>query len=299
MSSVLEYLDKNPQEAQRLVGLKYEQLKNLIAKTEELHREKQLKIESKKTRLIKKGGGRKAKLSIAEQILLTLVYLRHLPTFQMLGIQFGISETTANDIFNYWFPNLRELLPASMLEQVKKNESDYEIVKEILTEFELIVDSCEQPRERPSDYEEQKKYYSGKKKNHTFKNQLIVMPLGKDIVDVKVGEVGKGSDINLWKERQKEFAPQQKFQGDKAYVGDEAIKTPQKKPPKKQLNLAEKEKNKELAKKRIFVEHLIRIVKIWRIAQERFRLNTRKYEQIVLTICGLVRLRIKSLILSG
>jgi hypothetical protein len=30
MSSVLEYIDRNPQEAQRLVGLKYEQLKNLI-----------------------------------------------------------------------------------------------------------------------------------------------------------------------------------------------------------------------------------------------------------------------------
>jgi hypothetical protein len=186
MSSVLEYIDRNPQEAQRLVGLKYEQLKNLIAKTEELHNEKQLSIESRKKRIIKKGGGRKPKLSVREQILLTLIYLRHLPTFQMLGIQFGISETTANDIFNYWFPNLRELLPASMLEQVKKNESDYEIVKEILTDFELIVDSCEQPRERPGDYEKQKEYYSGKKKNHTFKNQLIVMPLGKDIVDVIV-----------------------------------------------------------------------------------------------------------------
>jgi hypothetical protein len=32
---------------------------------------------------------------------------------------------------------------------------------------------------------------------------------------VRVGEVGKKSGINLWKERQKEFAPQQKFQGDK------------------------------------------------------------------------------------
>ena len=162
----------------------------------------------------------------------------------------------------------------------------------------MIVDSCEQRRERPSDYEKQKEYYSGKTKNHTFKNQLIVMPLGKDIVDALVGEVGKKSDINLWKERQKEFAPQQKFQGDKAYVGYEAIKTPQKNSKKKPLSLEEKTQNKELAKKRIFVEHLIRLVKVWRIAQERFRLNAKKYEQIVLTSCGLVRLRIKSLILS-
>ncbi|MCC5611915.1 transposase family protein [Nostoc sp. CHAB 5834] len=32
-----------------------------------------------------------------EQIILTLVYLRHLNTFQLLGIQFGVSESTAND----------------------------------------------------------------------------------------------------------------------------------------------------------------------------------------------------------
>ena len=67
------------------------------------------------------------------------------------------------------------MLPASLLEQVKKNSSDYEIVKEILTEFELIVDSSEQPRERPEDYEQQKNFFSGKKKNHTLKNQFIVL----------------------------------------------------------------------------------------------------------------------------
>jgi len=65
-----------------------------------------------------------------------------------------------------------------------------------LTEYELIVDSCEQPRERPGEYQEQKKYYSGKKKNHTFKNQLIVLPTGEDIVDVAAGETGPKSDIN-------------------------------------------------------------------------------------------------------
>ncbi|OHY35598.1 hypothetical protein BCV63_15790 [Cylindrospermopsis raciborskii CS-508] len=40
----------------------------------------------------------------------------------------------------------------------KKNSSDYEVVKEILTELELIVDSYEQPIDRPGEYQEQKKY---------------------------------------------------------------------------------------------------------------------------------------------
>ena len=55
-----------------------------------------------------------------EQILLTLVYLHHMPTFQILGIQFGVSESTAHNIFHYWIEILSELLPASLLDEVKK-----------------------------------------------------------------------------------------------------------------------------------------------------------------------------------
>jgi hypothetical protein len=51
---------------------------------------------------------------------LTLVYLHHLPTFQIIGVQFNIGESTANYIFHRWEKILRELLPASLLEQVKK-----------------------------------------------------------------------------------------------------------------------------------------------------------------------------------
>ncbi|MEM9927699.1 MAG: hypothetical protein AAF915_28910 [Cyanobacteria bacterium P01_D01_bin.50] len=37
---------------------------------------------------------------------------------------------------------------------------------------------------------------------------------------------------------------------------------------------------------------------MFRVAQERFRLNSRKYEQIIKTICGLVRFRIGTLVLT-
>ena len=120
MNSISGYIDKDPGEAQRLVGLNYDQLKQLINQVFALRTQSELEAELKKTRIIKKGGGRKTKLSFEEQILLTLIYLRQLTTFQLLGIQFGVSETTANDTFNYWFPLLGKLLPPSLLEQVKK-----------------------------------------------------------------------------------------------------------------------------------------------------------------------------------
>jgi hypothetical protein len=297
MSDILNHIEEHPKETQRLMGLDYEQLQQLIQNAERLHHEKQALLESKKVRIIAGGGGRKPKLSRGEQIILTLVYLRHMTTFQLLGIQFGVSESTANDTFNYWLPQLRELLPCSLLEQVKKNAADYEIVKEILTEYELIVDTYEQVRERPGDKDEQEKYFSGKKSNHTFKSQIIVMPDGRDIVDVVAGKPGPKSDITLFREERSQFDPQQRFKGDKAYVGEALITTPIKKTRNRELTTEQKEQNKAFSAKRIFVEHRIRSLKIFRVVQERFRLNPQKYEQVVLTICGIVRLRIRALIL--
>lgn len=297
MTSVLEYITNNPQETKRLIGIDYDSLQQLITQAVALEKQNIVLNERGKIRIIKAGGGRKPKLSATEQILLTLIYLHHLPTFQMLGVQFGVSESTAYNLFHYWSNILRELLPASLLEQVKKNDWDWEWVKELLVEWELVVDSSEQARERPKLYQEQKKFYSGKKKNHTLKNQLIVLPNGAEIVDVTVGKPGSSSDINLFRERQAEFAANQKFKGDKGYIGEVQIETPHKKPKKPELTPEQKEENKQISAQRIVIEHVIRLVKIFRVAQERFRLRPQSYERVILTVCGLVRLRVGALIL--
>jgi len=276
MSSVLEHIEAIPQERQRLIGLGYPELEILLQNAEQLHHEKQALLESKKIRIISGGGGRKPKLSIKEQIILTLVYLRHMTTFQLLGIQFGVSESTANDTFNYWLPILRELLPSSLIEQVKKKESDYEVVKEILTEYELIVDSYEQVRERPGDDKEQEKYYSGKASKHTFKSQIIILPDARDIVDVVAGEPGPKSDITLFRENRDTFEQKQNFKGDLGYLGEDLIATPIKTPRNGKLTIEQKQVNKKFSSKRVFVEHRIRSVKIFRVVQERFRLNPLK-----------------------
>lgn len=297
MNKLLEHIEKNPQDTKRLIGLTSEQFKSLVEAGEKLHNQKQEEIASSKKRIIGAGGGRPPKLSNQEQILLTLVYLRHLPTFQMLGIQFDISESAANYIFHYWIEIFRELLPSSLLEQVEKSENEEEWVKEILSELELIVDSFEQPRERPKEYQEQKKYYSGKKKNYTFKGQLIATSNGTDIVDIEVGKPGPISDINFWREQQKKLDEKQKFKGDKAYQGEPRIDTPKKKPKNQELSPEIKADNRQKSKQRIFVEHLIRLLKIFRVASERFRLSAKNYEKVVLVVCGLVRLRIGTIIL--
>jgi hypothetical protein len=299
MSLILNRLEKNPNEVKRLLGINLEQLDKLVAQAELIYNHQLTISETQKKRIIKRGGGRKIKVCTRAQIILTLIYLRHSVTFQLLGIQFGISESTAHYIFHRWLPIIIEVLPASLLEQVKKSESDTEFILEILAQLQLIVDSCEQVRERPSDYQSQKKFYSGKKKTHTMKNQVIVLPNSKDIVDVVAGEPGPKSDINIFRECKNKFEPNQKFSGDKAYQGEPQITTPQKKPKGVNLTLAEQENNKQLSKTRVKVEHIIRLVKTFKVAGERFRLDCQNYEQVILAICGLVRLRINALILAN
>lgn len=297
MISTFDYIEKYPLRTKRLLGITYEQFTDLVNSAKKCHEEEQQKCEQSKTRIHRRGGGRKEILSIPEQVCLCLFYLRQIPTFEVLGVLFGISKTAANDTFHYWRKIFRQILPASLLEQVGNKEGDLMIVQEILTSFNLIVDSLEQPIDRPSDNEEQKKFFSGKKKQHTIKNQIISLPEAKDLIDIKVGYPGPTADINLFREQQSLFNEQQNFQGDKGYQGGKNITTPYKKKKKQELSEEQKTENKILSSQRIFVEHLIRIVKIFQIASQRFRLNSDVYNEIILTVCGLVRLRIGALIL--
>lgn len=295
--NTFDYIQKYPSRAKQVLGISYDQFTDLVNRAKQYHEEEQLKLEESKIRIYRRGGGRKELLSIPEQVCLCLFYLRQIPTFEVLGIIFGISKTEANDTFHYRRKILRNILPSSLLEQVENKEGDLMIVQEILTNFKLLVDSMEQPIDRPSDSVEQLKFFSGKKKQHTIKNQLVSLPEGKDIIDVKVGSPGPTADINLFREQQTKFDKQQEFSGDKAYQGGENITTPHKRKKKQKLSEQQKEENKALSSKRIFVEHLIRVVKIFQVASQRFRLNADVYNEIVLLVCGLVRLRIGTFVL--
>jgi len=88
--------------------LGYPELQQLIQNAE-LHNEKQNLLESKKINY-PGGGGRKPKLSIQEQIILTLVLSEAHDHVSAACIQFKVSESTANDTFNYWLPLFRRVV---------------------------------------------------------------------------------------------------------------------------------------------------------------------------------------------
>lgn len=297
MCIVLDYIQKYPSRTKQILGMSYEQLQSLLKSATEEHLRIKNENEKQKVRVNSRGGGRKELLSTSEQICLCLFYLRQIPTFEILGMLFGVSKSEAQVTFHYWRKIFTLILPPSLLEQVSNQEGDLMIVKEMLTSFKLLVDSVEQPIDRQSDNEEQKKVFSGKKKQHTLKSQIVGLPKAKDIIDIEVGVPGPTADITLFRKQLNKFNAQQEFEGDKAYQGGKNITTPQKKKRNQELSEQQKADNKVLSSKRIFIEHLIRVIKIFQIASPRFRLNTDVYNEIILTVCGLVRLRIGALVL--
>lgn len=142
---VFDYIEKYPHRTKQILGISYDQLQSLLECAIKRHKEIKTELQKQKTRINAPGGGRKELLLIQEQVCLCLFYLRQMPTFQVLGMLFGISKTEANDTFHYWIPIIRDILPSSLLEQVSNNESNLLFVQEVLTSFRLLVDSLEQP----------------------------------------------------------------------------------------------------------------------------------------------------------
>ncbi|WP_217481765.1 transposase family protein [Nostoc sp. TCL240-02] len=70
--------------------------------------------------------------------------------------------------------------------------------------------------------------------------------------------------------------------------------TPDKNHKKAELSKTQKSENKELSFRRIFVEHLICRVKIFRVASDRFRLARHCYSQVIKTVCELVGLHLNA-----
>jgi len=90
----------------------------------------------------------------------------------------------------------------------------------------FIIDAIEQQIRRPK--LKQKKYYSGKKKKHTIKNQLVVTRKGK-ILSVRCSNPGSKHDKKLYDESKLIFDNKVTPISDLGYIGAAGITMPIKK----------------------------------------------------------------------
>ena len=208
-------------------------------------------------------------------------YLRHYPTFSELGRQFGITESYANKTYH---------LISDILVKLNKVPN-----RKVLFESDLskvLIDVTEQQIERP--LKSQKQYYSGKKKKHTIKVQLIICAISLKILSVRC-EKGSVHDFKIFKNSKLSIAAQVLMLADSGYQGIEKIhvnsKIPHKKTKKNPLTKEQKKENKELSKQRIPVEHINRRCKIFRITKEVYRGKHKNFNKVWNIISGLVNMR--------
>jgi len=121
-------------------------------------------------------------------------------------------------------------------------------------------------------------WYSGKKKRHTQKAQVVADPKTKRIVATNFSE-GKKQDFKLFQESRLPLLPQTECLADSGYLGlaryHQNSRLPKKKSKHHPLTDAQKAANRQLSRERFVIEHIIRSLKIFRILAERYR-NRRK-----------------------
>ncbi len=116
------------------------------------------------------GAGHPFRLSTRDQILLTVVWLRLYPTYEVLGYLFGVSDTTTGRIIARIVPMLEQMGRDSMRlpKPSRKRRRQLDDLLRDIPELAVVVDSFEQRVQRPVAPDEANDLYSGKKKMHTL-----------------------------------------------------------------------------------------------------------------------------------
>jgi len=215
----------------------------------------------------KSSGGRPSKLKVIEMLLMTLEYLGEYRTYFQIGVNYGVSESSAYKHI-IWVENI--LINSKEFRLPGKRAlygSDIEIT---------LIDVTESPIQRPK--KKQSKYYSGKKKRHTIKTQVVVDKSNGSIICTNFAN-GRKHDFKVFKESKVKVNSNSKIVVDSGYQGLQKIHTnimlPKKHTKKRHLTKEDKKHNHLLASTRVLNENVIGLVKRFKIIADKYR-NRRK-----------------------
>jgi hypothetical protein len=160
-----------------------------------------------------------------------------------------------------------------------------------------FIDSTEQQIPRPIDNKRRKIFYSGKKKRHTVKTQVMVSKNGTIIhkVDYKKG---RRHDYDIYKKNHPITPKEVVNVFDLGYLGvekdfpNQLSSLPNRKKRSMKLSQEELEYNKSHSKIRIVIEHTICRLKKYNILADVFRNKLRKYSKVSDIVSGLINYRI-------
>ena len=245
------------------------------------------------------GAGHPFALSERDRVLLTVVWLRRYPIYEVLGLLFGISQETAVRTV----PRVLPILEAAGLTSMrgrdpgKYRRPNVDALLRETPELAVIVDTFEQRIERPTDRTVADTYYSGKKKQHTLKVQVAVDE-GGGIIDIPPSVRGPTNDLTLLRESGLPGRLPQEvgILGDLAYVGITAFHptgaTPRRKPRSRPRPPEDIAFNTAFARRRVTVEHAIGRLRSFEALAQRDRHHRTLHTARVRAIAGLVNRRL-------
>ena len=194
---------------------------------------------------------------------------------------------------------IKECLPIPQkIYNITKRLKTLDEVEKYFPGFLAFINSTEQQIPRSKNKRKRKAYYSGKKKRHAVKTQLVVNNLG--IITHKLGyKKGRRHDYDVYKEHHPTTPKQVVNVFDLGYLGVERdfpqqlSSLPYRK-KRNLLHLSQKQKdyNKNHSKKRIIIEHTICRLKKYKILADIFRNKLRRYNQMSDIVSELVNYRI-------
>lgn len=276
------YLLKHPELFQYAVGIKFNQFNDILPKFSAALRQEEHKKAYSFKRVRDIGGGRKATLKDDfAKLFFILFYYEAYPTFRFAQILFGFDKKNVLEWKKFLAPVLLQALGYELSLKVRKHRiNSFEAwIEEYPDLSEFIVDCTERAVQRPKDAKLQSEHYSGKKKHHTVKNQVLVSPKTKKILSVSDTVVGTIHDKKIFDHDPTVLrAPLNSLgMGDLGYEGTKdsvphiKMVIPQKKPKGKELTEAEKAQNKAISQIRVRVEHPFSYLKHFNILSQRYR----------------------------
>lgn len=275
-----EYLARHPELFPAVMGITEREFKDLLNKFRPALDQGTRTKAYRKKRLRHPGAGRKAKLQTpGQKLLFILLYYKLYPTFRLAQCLFQLDKRNVQLWVRFLEPVLWQTL-GYQLDLPLRRAKDQGVLIEICPALKgFIIDCTERPINRPKNISLQQHYYSGKKKQHTVKNQLVVNPKTKKILAISNTVEGKRHDKKVM-EQDLLFSycpPGSTGLADSGYQGTDGLYprlkmiTPLKKPPNGKLTDGQKATNKSISQVRVRVEHPISYLKHFNILSHKFR----------------------------
>jgi hypothetical protein len=244
------------------------------------------------------GAGRHFKIGVKNRFLMLLVYYRLYTTYTLAGFLFDLDQSNICRDIQKIEPLVRKCVPIPQkMHKITKRLRTLEDVEQYFPGFIAFVDCTEQQIPRPESKRRRKAYYSGKRKRHTVKTQLMVNNSGT-IIHKTENKKGKRHDYDIYKKNHPVTPKEVINVFDLGYLGverdfpDQESSIPsRKKRSQKELAQEEKEYNQNHSRKRIVIEHTICRIKKYRIMGDIFRNRLRKYNGVSDIVSGLVNYR--------